>query len=248
MQVSWTKVALLCCMAGASATSAADIRIKLTGGIDGQATNMSTDIPNQYRFGADDGEYKANGVNLTFIGDGGGYLDLSGVQGEGTLFDTSGIDLPYTRNDLAVTVGIAGSTGWTFYFGGRSSIAETDYNNDGKADEKLESYGPVLGLAKTFSILERNLLSFSLGAGLLGGEYELEGQSGLEPDITTGFSAGVGYTFLINDHFSVGVEHKMQQYIFEFAEDDPLSPLNGQPVLQIDDTVAATSAYLVISF
>jgi hypothetical protein len=175
--------------------------------------------------------YTAKNVGLTFISEGGVYLDLLG-QTSGDATHDLWNPLPeqtFSRKDFTVTLGVSipGQSGTGSFFGGYKS---------GSSELGAPKGTPVPGFGTPLwskDIFDSKGFFFGGGYGFpaAGGQFGFNGAIAFmggtwkddagfqnDADYTIGFSFGLSYTYMFGKNFGLTADFKAQHYSYGFNQ------------------------------
>jgi hypothetical protein len=178
--------------------------------------NWKTEFTNHDTNATDSGEadYKAVAVSLSHMFSNKWFVDGTVKLGDDAEHDfgvSGGKKMPFTRDEMSLTVGKQFEEGWSAFFVYQTSETTRAYSTGG--ENKTEAKGFGAGVAKATPIW-LGALSASVALVRQSGDVTISGaaNSNEELEAATALSATVGYSLPVSSAFVVGLEYKTQRY------------------------------------
>lgn len=230
-------VALLALAVAAPSAAEAAVRLKVSQGFGGDATQDYSDGIT----GSQDGDYTPTAFSAAYIGEQGGFVDFSySTSADDTKWNSNVSEWDYERTDWALVGGIS-KNNVAFYAGWRNGEGVTTYTSGG--EDTLSSQGLVFGLSGNFKPAPKHTITPSIGMGFLAGEWE-DATDLVEFDWTFGFSYGLAYSFQASKNVALGLEFKGQNFSFEWVEDGTGPGYD----LTVEESLQSTGAFVSFVF
>lgn len=191
-------------------------------------------------------DYTATNVGLTFVSEGGVYLDLVGqASGDAThdLYKPQP-DQKFSRTDFTLTLGVSmpGQSGTGSIFGGFKSGSSELSAPAGYAWTKdtFDSTGFFFGGGYAWPALGGQI-GLNGAIAFMAGTWKDDAGFNNEADYTFGYSFGLGYTYMFNRNFGLSADYKIQAYSYGFNQysttagytvDEQISSLGLNALLQ----------------
>jgi len=168
-------------------------------------------------------DYTAKTVGLTFVSEGGFYVDLTGqTSGDAThdLWQPQP-DQKFSRDDFTLTLGVSipGQSGTGSVFGGFKSGTTELSAPPGFTFTKdtFDSKGFFFGGGYAFPAAGGQL-GFNGAIAFMGGTWKDDAGFSNDADYTFGFSFGLSYTYMFGKNFGLTADLKAQHYSYGFNQ------------------------------
>lgn len=195
-------------------------------------TNYSVKVEGfPYGRGEAKSSYTAKNVGLTFVSDGGFYLDLVG-QASGDATHDLWQPLPdqdFSRKDFTLTLGVSipGQSGTGSVFGGfksgsteLSAPRNSSHPTTGLIDwskDTFDSAGFFFGGGYAWPAIGGQL-GINAAIAFMGGTWKDDAGFSNDADFTVGFSFGLSYTYMFGKNFGLTADFKSQHYNYGFNQ------------------------------
>lgn len=176
-------------------------------------------------------DYTAKNVGLTFVSEGGFYLDMIGqTSGDAThdAYAPTYPDQKFTRTDFTLTLGLSipGQSGTGSVFGGFKAGSSEFSAPPGFSWTKdtFSTAGIFFGAGYAFPAIGGQI-GINGAIAFMSGTWEDDGVPKIkeDADYTFGYSFGLGYTYMFGKNFGLAVDYKWQHYSYGFDQ-GTLSP------------------------
>jgi len=167
--------------------------------------------------------YTAKNVGLTFVSDGGFYLDLIGQTSGDATHDLwkPQPDQEFSRTDFTLTLGVSipGQTGTGSVFGGyKSGSSElTAPPGFGFTKDTFDTAGFFFGGGYAWPAIGGQI-GINGAIAFMGGTWKDDAGFSNDADFTVGFSFGLSYTYMFGKNFGLAADFKSQHYNYAFNQ------------------------------
>lgn len=177
-------------------------------------------------------DYTARTVGLTFVSEGGFYVDVTGQTSGDAKHDlwNPQPEQEFSRDDFTLTLGVSipGQSGTGSFFGGyksgttelsapRGAVVPGSASPIGWSKDTFDSKGFFFGGGYAFPAAGGQL-GFNGALAFMSGTWKDDAGFSNEADYTIGFSFGLSYTYMFGRNFGLTADFKAQHYSYGFNQ------------------------------
>lgn len=209
----------------AVSSQSAMAEVKVRGGVGN--TSFALEFINIYTNADVKADLLTTSLGVTYIGESGMYLDVSGSRGgvrNSTTTSSSAPNMKITgRTDAAINVGYAGSfdsgRGYSYYVGYKTGETLATLSNPTlftPTNDKFSTTGYVVGGGISLLPFDfGGVLGFNVAAARLTTDWSDDAAFSSSSG-TSGVSSGVSYTYPISSTFNIAADAKQNVYQYTF--------------------------------